>query len=228
MIVAMDVGEFQEACRAQARVVEERADKDGAAAVDEDLLDRLVDAVIRAPSASSVDNAAASEANNSAAGATGRSPNEGLHLLPRVLDLLERVILPRVASQRIFRAYARLLTWQGQWSKAVEAYLDAYRLSPAAQLEKGAEPDEATWREAVSEVEEIVDVLRNFGPRAAEQDAQSDGSGNQQGAGITAGDGKWKIQARSIVRTFMARHKDAFADDPYWEHLTQLQEELRK
>ena len=49
MILAMDVGEFAEAARAQARVVEERAAKAGAEAVDEDVLDRLVDAVTRAP-----------------------------------------------------------------------------------------------------------------------------------------------------------------------------------
>lgn len=243
MIVALDVGEFAEACRAQARVVEERGDRDGAAAVDEDLLDKLVDAVTRAPSdspesqaqAQAVDKVASPEANNpAAASATGRSPNEGYGLLPRVTDLFERVILSRVSSRRIFRSYARLLTWQGQWAKAVDAYLDVYRLSSAATMEKGAEPDEATWREAVSEVEEIVDVLRNFGPRAAEsrelKASHGDASGDQQllDAGSVTGSGKWKTQARSIVRTFMARHKDAFEGNPYWEHLTQLQEELRK
>lgn len=51
-----------------------------------------------------VDNVAASEASNYAAVAMGRSPNKGLHLL----GLLERVILPRVVPQCIFRAYVRL------------------------------------------------------------------------------------------------------------------------
>ena len=49
MIVALDVGELSEACRALGRVVEERAAKDGAACVDEDVLDRLVDAATRGP-----------------------------------------------------------------------------------------------------------------------------------------------------------------------------------
>lgn len=105
MINAMDVGYFQEACRAQ------RAVKDGAVAVDIDLLNKLVSAVTRAPSVSSVDNAAASEANNSPAlvvGSVGRSPNKGLNLWPMELDLLERVILPRVALRDIFYTYAQL------------------------------------------------------------------------------------------------------------------------
>jgi len=48
-IVAMEVGEFAEACRALGRVVEERAAKVGAESVDEDVLDRPVDAATRAP-----------------------------------------------------------------------------------------------------------------------------------------------------------------------------------
>jgi hypothetical protein len=43
-IVAIDVGELSEACRALSRVVEERASKVGAESVDADVLDRLVTA----------------------------------------------------------------------------------------------------------------------------------------------------------------------------------------
>lgn len=88
----------------------------------------------------------------------------------------------------------------------MKAYLDGYRCSVAGTMEKG-ETDGAKWREAVLEVEEIVDVLRNFGPKA--------GSFN------------WKLQARSIVRTFIGRTKD-FEDEPEWDRLTRLQEDLRK
>ena len=231
MIVALDVGEFAEACRAQARVVEERSEKVGAAAVDEDLLDRLVDAATR--SSSTANEVASLETNKSSADAAGRSPKEPYGLPARVLDLLEKTILPRVSSQRIFRSYARLLSSLGRWSEVVQAYLSAYRLSFASTMEKGAEPDESKWHEAVSEVEETVDMLRNFGPRAeaettGRQDAQSEGGDGQLQVSSEAGAGRWKMQARSIVRTFMARHKDAFEDDPFWERLTQLLEELKK
>jgi len=52
-----------------------------------------------------------------------------------------------------------------------------------------------------------VDVLSNFGPRVEGY--------------------KWKVQARSIVRTFMGRTRD-FEDESEWFRLTKLQDELRK
>jgi len=201
MIVAMDVGELSEACRALGRIVEERSTKDGAESVDADVLDRLVDAVTRAPA-----NPDDAVEGGGSGGQAVLNPNEGHGLLRRVNDLLERMILPRVSSPRIFRARARLLTWQGRWEEALNAYLDAYRCSNAVTMEKGG-MDVQAWREAVGEVEEMVDVLRNFGPRAE---------------GF-----KWKLQARSILRTFMGRTKD-FEDEREWPRLTELLEEIRK
>ncbi|KAI9057662.1 tetratricopeptide repeat domain 27 [Trametes sanguinea] len=202
MIVAMEVGELSEACRALTRIVEERAAKDGAACVDEDVLDKLVDAVTRGTGeASSVGGEGTPEV---AAGATRAYVSTGLER--RVTDLFENTILPRVSSPRIFRARARLLMSQGRYEDALNAYLDAYRAGPAGTMERG-ETDVEKWREAVGEVEEIVDVLRNFGPRVE---------------GFN-----WKLQARSIVRTFMGRTKD-FEDEPEWARLTTLQEEIRR
>ena len=200
MIVAMDVGELAEACRALGRVVEQRSAKDGAACVDEEVLDRLVDAVTRAPS----------DSNEGAGGENPQqavpNPNEGRGLLRWVSDLFDRIILPRVSSPRIFQAHAKLLTWQGRWEDAINAHLEAYRNGVAGTIEKG-ETDAVKWKEGVREVEEIVDILRNFGPRVE---------------GF-----KWRLQARSIIRTFMGRTKD-FDDEPEWPKLVELLEEIRK
>ena len=92
------------------------------------------------------------------------------------------------------------------YGDALNAYLDAYRAGPAGTMEKG-ETDVGKWRDAVGEVEEIVDVLRNFGPRVEGY--------------------KWRLQARSVLRTFMGRTRD-FEDEPDWSRLTELQEELRQ
>ncbi|EIW76262.1 tetratricopeptide repeat domain 27 [Coniophora puteana RWD-64-598 SS2] len=205
MVVAMDVGELAEACRAQGRIVELRAAKDGAACVDADVLERLVDAVTRAPPDPD-DATEGGGAGTDAARRAVRNPNEGHGLHRRVADLLERTILPRVASPRVFRAHARLLTWQARWEDAVKAYLDAYRGGAAGAFERG-ETDVGRWREALAEVEDVVDVLRNFGARVEGY--------------------KWWVQARSIVRTFMGRSKD-FEDEPEWVRLTALQEDLRE
>ncbi|KIJ69825.1 hypothetical protein HYDPIDRAFT_22985 [Hydnomerulius pinastri MD-312] len=199
MIVAMDVGELSEACRAQARVVEERAAKIGAECVDEEVLERLVDAVTRAPA----DPDQAAEGGKATDAVI--NPNEGHGLLKRVVDLFDRTILPCVSSPRIFRAYARLLTWQSRWEDALKAHLDGYRCGTAGTFEKG-ETDVGKWREAVNEVEEVVDILRNFGPRVEGYN--------------------WRHQGRSIVRTFIGRSKD-FEDEPEWSRLTDIQNELR-
>ena len=200
MIVAMDVGELSEAARALGRIVEERAAKAGANSVDVDVLDRLVDAVTRAPA----DADEAVEGTGTARDAM-YNPNEGHGLLRRVADLFDRVILPRVSSSRIFRARARLLMWQGEWEDAIQAHMDAYRAGVAGHMEKG-ETDVARWREGVQEVEDAVDVLRNFGPRVE---------------GL-----KWKLQAKSVLRTFMGRTRD-FEDELEWRQLEDLQEELK-
>jgi hypothetical protein len=191
-IVAMEVGEFSEACRALGRVVEERAAKVGVESVDEDVLDRLVDAATRAPP---------DESGNAVI-----SPNEGQSLLRRVEDLFGRTILPRVSSPRIFRARARLFVSQGKLSEGLEAYLEGYRASVAGQMEAG-ETDLERWREGVREVEDIYDVLVNYGPKVK-------GS-------------KWKLQARSILRTFMGRTKD-FEEEPEWSRLVGLLDVLKQ
>ena len=191
-IVAMDVGEFAEACRALGRVVEERVAKVGAESVDTDVLDRLVDAATRAP--------------HNEADSVVPSPNEGQNLLRRVEDLFARIILPRTSSPRIFRARARLLVSQGKLLEALDAYLEGYRAGVAGHMEAG-ETDLERWREGVREVEDIYDVLVNYGPKV-------EGS-------------KWKLQARSIVRTFMGRTKD-FEDEPEWSRLVELLDGLKQ
>ncbi|KAG6841288.1 hypothetical protein C0991_012458 [Blastosporella zonata] len=201
MVVAMDVGELAESCRALGRVVEETSDKNGADSVDIEVLERLVAAVTRA--SGNPEDAAVEGGEGTAEGAA-QNPNEGHGLLGSVSRLFERTLLPRVSSPRVYRAYARLLTWEGRWEEALKAHLDAYRGGVAGSMQRG-ETDVKKWREAVGEVEEIVDVLRNFGPRV-------EGS-------------KWRLQGRSIVRTFIGRTRE-FEDEPEWGRLVEIQEEM--
>jgi len=218
MIIAVDVGELAEACRALARVVEETSSKSGVEGVilDVDVLDRLVNAVTRAPSNP---EDAIEESSASAPATPIVNPNEGHGLLPRVLDLFERTILPRVSNTRVFRAYARLMTWQGRWDDALKAWMDAYRESEAGKISRGesdvlnsnqGDAARVLWREAITEIEEIVEVLRNLGGKTS-----------------TNGGKKWKLQARTVVRSFMARTRESFEDDPEWSKLEELLEELK-
>ena len=189
MIVSMDVGQLNEACRALGRIVEENSGKVGAESVDVDVLDRLVDGVTRASGNEDIDG----------------DPNRGRQLFKSVNDLFELTILPRVSSYGIFRAYGRLMTWQEKWTEAIEAYLNAYRNGSAGTMEK-SETDLDKWKGAVQEVEEIVELFRNFGPRV-------EGS-------------NWRFQARSILRIFIGRSKN-FEDEAEYSRLRDLQDELR-
>ena len=209
MIVSVDVGELAEGCRAMGRVVEERADKDGAECVDIAVLERVVDVVTRSPK----DQVAQNE--------SAPNPNEGLGLYKRVDDLFTRIILPRIStSPRIFRAYARLLVWRGQWSEALEAHEAAYRCGIA--IDQSVETDLQKWRDAVSEVTEFVDVLRNFGPRASEEAEENGGPDGKKKRS-----GSWQFRARTVVRTFMGRTKDSFENEPEWAKLTEVLDDLR-
>lgn len=216
IIVAVEVGELSEACRALGRLVELRVEKDGAASVDVEVLERLVDAVTRAPP---------NEDEPGQEQQRARNPDEGHGLFPRVHDLFTRVLLPRVSdSPRIYRAWARLLIWRAQargathlrasWSDALGAHMDAYRAGVAA--DPRVEVDVDRWREAVVEIQELVDVMRNLGPRAQDEE---DGEGKRRGT--------WQFQSRSLVRTFMGRTKSSFGDEPEWDRLKELLDELK-
>lgn len=222
MLVSADVGEMAEACRALTRVVEERAAKDGEACVDFDVLDRLVDAVTRADD----EDGTASGGQGARQPGDGQyNPNTGKRLAPRISDLFSRTLLPRFSSSpRIFRAYARFLVWQSAWGAALDAYINAYRASVMSDERVATDLDR--FKTAVVEIEELVDVMRNLGPRAAEEDQNPVATGGEEGRRRKTT--SWQFQARGLVRTFMGRTREAFGDqETEWQKLEQLLEELR-
>ena len=84
------------------------------------------------------------------------------------------------------------------------------------------ETDLERWKEAVREVEDLVDVMRNLGPRVAES-SEATGGGEEPKKKATS----WQFQARSIIRTFMGRTKDSFGDEPEWERLNDSIQDLK-
>lgn len=217
MLVAIDVGEMAEACRALARVVEERAAKEGDKCVDYEVLDRLVDAVIRGDDAIDGPNGNdSSEPQN--------DPNVGKRLAPRVKDLFNRTLLPRFSgSPRIFRSWAKVLIWQSAWGAALEAFMNAYRASVVN--DEAVTTNQERFKEAVEETQELVDVMRNLGPKAAASDEESGDAA--ESSGTKKRGTSWQFQARSLVRTLMGRTKDTFSDEPDWQRLEETLEDLK-
>lgn len=181
MIIAIDVGELSESARAMTRVIEEINQKDATVAINNDVLDKLVDSVTR------------EDWNGGTPKIT--TSNEGFGLLPIVDRLFDHVILPRVSdSPRVWRSHARLLRWKEDWGGAMEDYLRAYRCGVAQ--DPAIERDSVKWREAVDEIEELVTVLSALGPKVVKPEGEKRGD--------------WKFQAKGIVRTFMGRTRQSY------------------
>ena len=232
MIVAMDVGELSEATRALGRIVELRADKDKEGSADIEVLETLVDACGR--------TGGQDEAGTSTEPCFTK-PNEGAALTRRVFDLIERQILPRISSSpRVFRAYARLLMFQSRYGEALQAHMNAYRLTRAGgggSENSGNIHTAEEWHEAVEDVEEIVDVLRNLGPKARPEEQKSLGPADGTTESIADKDiptnsmalknFNWPLQTRSILRSFLGRTRRDFGDEPEFSRLEELLEEIR-
>ncbi|WWD01136.1 hypothetical protein V866_008075 [Kwoniella sp. B9012] len=207
MIVSIDVGELSEAARAMTRVVEELSNKDPVLAVDPDVLDKLVDSVTRD------DYSLLKEGN-----VVPKTSNEGFGLLPIVERLFDVTILPRISdSPRIWKTHARLERWKENWQSALDDYLKAYRCSIVS--DESVERDLEKWKEAANEIEILVATMSQLGPKAKTQ---------QEEAGEMKKKGDWKFQARGIVRTFMGRTRDAFEDQPDWQRLQDLLDDLKR
>ncbi|GAA5850335.1 hypothetical protein JCM8547_001836 [Rhodosporidiobolus lusitaniae] len=208
MVVAVDVGELSEACRALNRIVSMRVDKDGEHAIDLEVLERLVDAVVRGAHHEDADGTNTITVAEQAA----IDPNSGTGLFKPVQHLLEQTILPRVSdSPRVFLAHAKLLLAVQDYAGALDAHLKAYRCAVAT--ESAVAHDREKFLAACERVDEVVTMLENLGSK--------DGKDGEPVAK------DWKFQARSLVRTFLGRTKDAFEDEPEYERLKELLKELR-
>lgn len=296
MIVSVDVGFLSDAARAMTRVVDIRTsdvggkrneggglgqgsirEKEKEQVVDLDVLTRLVDAVIRAPSkeedaiemaktqqeqappssipASVPVSVPSAQSADSTASRVYMSPHEGHGLYPAVNRLFLTTLLPKFSfSSRIYLAHSKLLLWRGQNRAALESLLRAFKCGVAAELTGEVETDGSEllkpetrrfkFQEAIQEIEDVVSYLENFGEKRAGPELGYDlnAGARRHAVGLIAikeeEEGKrqeedeeamkdWKFRARSLVRTFMARTKEDWEDEPGWEKLVEIRDGLK-
>ncbi|WFD32319.1 hypothetical protein MSPP1_003364 [Malassezia sp. CBS 17886] len=209
MIVSVDVGELGEAARALARVVEIRVREqsfstahaqapvgtadDGSAVVDPAVLSRLVDAVVRTPRTDTD---------------APVSRNEGRGLFPAVRRLFTDTLLPRFSMDPvILQSYARLLLWEGEYARMLDARVKSFRCGLGRPDADAIVTDRNTWLLAMEELGELVDLLENFGDRAAAPGSEDEAMPD------------WRFQARTLVRGFLTRTRDSFEDEDAWEKM---------
>ncbi|UZJ57160.1 hypothetical protein CBS101457_006480 [Exobasidium rhododendri] len=233
MIVSVDCGLMGEAVRAMTRIVDIRLAKSGTTEenkiVDVAVLNRLVDAVTRAPSKEedAVEGASASETQQDhQIREANHSPHEGHGLYPSLSKAFESTILPRISSSAaIYRAYARLLFWQGLFRSALHAHLNAWRVSYGSDANVQVTTEKVVFVEAIEELKELCEILENFGHRQVQID--KDGKECQgKGSKVELAMDNWKFKARSLVRSFIGRTKDSFDGEKEWDDLLELRASL--
>ncbi len=249
MVVSVDVGDLKEAARALGRVVEIRtsagagagsADAQGGGGgggggegvVDFDVLQRLVQAVAQGRQLDREIEQERRQEKQQLLEPGGASPAVEVEVyateaqaearaLQRSVELLfDSVLLRRVSSgagsERLWQLYGKLQLCKGERRRCLEAQLAAWKASAAGDAGREAEllSDKGKWGEAVQMLRETVELLQNLGERSAsdelEEMAMSD----------------WRFKARSLVRGFMARCREAYGEEPEWERLEELKREL--
>ncbi|EIW70151.1 hypothetical protein TREMEDRAFT_30027 [Tremella mesenterica DSM 1558] len=201
MFLALSVGELVEACRAMMRLVEDFGGKDPIRMVDFDVLDKLVDASQKLNTIPEDDVAQSTKPEVD----SSELKENFTYGLEYTLSLLfSQTLLPRITdSSHIYKSHSRFLVYQKKYDQAVESSLRAYKCGVTSNRE--VEVDIEKWKEGVKDVIEIVETVRV-----------------ERGEMIN-----WKLTARNIIRTFMARTK-VFNDEPEMEQLRQLVQDIKQ
>lgn len=231
MIVCIDVGYLLEATRAMQRVVEiqtrsKTSDAERAKTVDLAVLSRLVDAVTRLPkaeleaemvAATEVYEAATAQYRADSGVAAPVQPkldvNSGLGLYAPVRRLFDETLLATIStSAGIWKLYARLLTWNGERTRAVQhALLNSYTAAFDQAVAGDLASDKQTFVGVLHDLRNLVDALLELADNeTGDPDAP-----------------KPRFQARSLVRTFLAKTRDAWDAEPEYDEAKQLLEELK-
>ncbi|CDR88773.1 uncharacterized protein SPSC_05605 [Sporisorium scitamineum] len=240
MIVCIDVGYLLEATRAMVRVTEIQTrnksnDAERAAAVDLSVLSRLVDAVARVPKAElEAETLAAVEAYEAAKAqhdpsstaqqpvAPKLDPNSGLGLYPAIRRLFDETLLARISSSSpIWKLYSRLLLWNGEQQRAVQhALLNAYNCALEASLTADGAAggdlmsDKHTFVSLLHDLRNLVDALLELAERGSGE------KGEMQAP-------EPRFQARSLVRSFLAKTRSSWDQEPEYEEAKELLDQLR-
>ncbi|RXK42014.1 hypothetical protein M231_00735 [Tremella mesenterica] len=125
--------------------------------------------------------------------------------------LFSQSLLPRITdSSHIYKSHSRFLIYQKKYDQAAESSLRAYKCGVTSNRE--VEVDIEKWKEGVKDVIEIVDLLKDLGSKMTDRKKGrlSIRKEEKEGETVRVQRGEminWKLTARNIIRTFMARTK---------------------
>ncbi|KAJ1914424.1 hypothetical protein H4219_004805 [Mycoemilia scoparia] len=195
LINSMALGKFSTAIYAMTRIIELRADKDGAKCVDVEVLRIIVNAIIRGQVDSLVEPSRMQTQDDKAAFKRKKEK-----LVEALEVLLTQTIGERItAAPEIWRLTADYWFWKGDFRKCLECYNKSYRYI-SAMPQVAYEPK--VFEDAVNAVLELVDMYENLGPKS-----QSPENGDGEPELVCKG---WERQAKMALRGLIGKTKASF------------------
>jgi tetratricopeptide (TPR) repeat protein len=184
LYVCIDIGEFAEAILAMQRIVDIRWEKVRDQAVDTDVLSLIIDGVTK--------------------NVRDIHDKEAGRLARHVQNLLENVILSRITnSPDLWRIGSKFYIWQGEYAKALDASVKAYR---SIMHDTRLETDKEVFERVADVAMDTVEMYENFGDQANVD---------------------WKFQARNVLKGLIGKAKDSWEDTDTYEKLKERLAELR-
>lgn len=204
MNVSIDIGEFAEAARGLQRIVEIRTrelQRSTASVEGSDIVDMAVLNRL-------VDAVVRSPISSETVG-----PNDGVGLYPTVRRLFDDTLLQHMSTDPlVLQSYAKLLFWRGEYRSMLDARVKSFRFGAGSASNDALITDKSAWMLAIAELRDLVDLLSNLGAR-------------EEADGPVMPD--WRFQSRTLVRNIMSRTRDSFEDEPEWDELVTLLDELK-
>ncbi|KAF9274765.1 hypothetical protein BGZ68_000377 [Mortierella alpina] len=132
----------------------------------------------------------------------------------RIEELLLGITNRITSDPRIWRICGKFYFWQKNFAECLECQLKAYR---SVIHNPKIETEQAEFEKAVEAAVEMVDWYRNLGPLT-----YKDEQGQEQ---LVAKD--WSYRSKQMIKSLMARTRDAWEDLPAFEKLKDTMEELK-
>ncbi|KAJ2072039.1 hypothetical protein GGH13_002959 [Coemansia sp. S155-1] len=216
MTVSVGLGQISSAIHAMTRVIELRADKDGAASIDLDALHTIINSVTRGRILVGLDE-------KQAVHAEGQYVRYMEHLLVSTIEA-------RITnSAPLWRAMADYWFWRKDYRHCLDCYIKAYRcLSQMPQVAYA----QVVFSDAVDAALELVSMYENLGDKTQVVRVATGADAAVPELKAAAIEqpvcADWKHQSKMMLRALVGKAKDSFEGTPTYVRLTEALSALRQ
>ncbi|KAI8322831.1 TPR-like protein [Martensiomyces pterosporus] len=205
LVISASLGQMSSAIHAMSRIVELRAEKDGAACIDLEILRMIISSVTRGQITNGL--------------STEEAKRKEKQLSRYIEHLLVNVIESRITnSAPLWRAMADFWFWRGDYLHCLDCYIKAYRCLSQMPEVTYAPP---VFNDAVEAALELVSMYENLGSKT--QMVRRKAAAVSQ---VVCED--WKHQSKMLLRGLIGKGKESFEGTPNYERLAEALRDLRQ